>query len=197
MMISNNENLTKLLINAPREEIFKKQLTMDDSEMQINSVGVAHLVEKNMDVSQEVRLKSTEGDTCTNQIIPLLSTKTQSPLNFGFQAKPICVFCGMDAELNLGQGELLRFHTKLDYVEPPQWYLDYLDRVKQKQERCSAILQSNKLTHTTRRNQHSKIMIASSPNLSVDIDLYEVNSHVSLDGCLRLKEGKHYGYAIF
>ncbi|TNN14484.1 Histone-lysine N-methyltransferase 2C [Schistosoma japonicum] len=105
-----------------------------------------------------------------------------------------CIFCGMGVNLNLGQGELLRIYTKIDYSEPPTWYSEFIKKVKVKQEKCTDILATNRSTHTNRRNQHSKVVIASFTPLVTDSESCKVGPHVSLDGCRRNRNKNFFGY---
>lgn len=99
----------------------------------------------------------------------------------------------MNGNLNLGQGELLRFYTKIEYSEPPTWYSDFIIKVKSKQEKCTNILVTNRSTHTNRRNQHSKIVVASFTPLATDPEFCKVGPHISLDGCRRSRSKNCFG----
>ncbi|CAH8466976.1 unnamed protein product [Schistosoma bovis] len=120
--------------------------------------------------------------------------ESQTLQNFSDVSPPLCIFCGMNGNLNLGQGELLRFYTKIEYSEPPTWYSDFIIKVRSKQEKCTNILVTNRSTHTNRRNQHSKIVVASFTPLATDPEFCKVGPHISLDGCRRSRSKNCFGY---
>ncbi|VDQ02559.1 unnamed protein product, partial [Trichobilharzia regenti] len=62
------------------------------------------------------------------------SDEIQPSHSYNDVSSACCVFCGISEHLNLGQGELIRFHTKLEYSEPPAWYKDHVSKVKLRQE---------------------------------------------------------------
>nr|CAH8830139.1 unnamed protein product [Trichobilharzia regenti] len=122
------------------------------------------------------------------------SDEIQPSHSYNDVSSACCVFCGISEHLNLGQGELIRFHTKLEYSEPPAWYKDHVSKVKLRQERCTNILVTNRLTHTNRRNQHSRVVIATCSTLPTDSNACKVGPHLSLDGSQRGQNKNSFGY---
>ncbi|KAF8571604.1 hypothetical protein P879_05285 [Paragonimus westermani] len=104
---------------------------------------------------------------------------------------PVCVFCGFDDRVKFGQGDLRRFHTSEEFVQPPTWYKDVLKSTLAKQ----ASSQSLQLTRSqsARRNQRSHIVTIVPPPLSVSFCDKLVGPYTTLDGCRRLREHKNNG----
>ncbi|KAF5399305.1 hypothetical protein PHET_07115 [Paragonimus heterotremus] len=104
---------------------------------------------------------------------------------------PVCVFCGFDDRVKFGQGDLRRFHTSEEFVQPPTWYKDVLKSTLAKQ----ASSQSLQLTRSqsARRNQRSHIVTIVPPPLSISFCDKLVGPYTTLDGCRRLREHKNNG----
>lgn len=99
-----------------------------------------------------------------------------------FAKAPRCIFCGMAASAQFGQGELRRFRTSRVSIGLPDWY-DYgnaSNELFKPKRACSRGNKSNMLEYP----------VVSAPNLPIDPENNMVGDHCSLDACRRLQEGK-------
>ncbi|KER33401.1 hypothetical protein T265_12617, partial [Opisthorchis viverrini] len=185
-MSSDNNSPARLRIKVAGEVLEKHivgPLRSADNEMAACTVE---------DVDRNAHDIGCAGDS-SDQQYPAHSMPTSHPVEHHDQEQgPFCVFCGLNAQVKFGQGELRRFHTNEEPVPVPSWYKELMASMSEKQSATHVASLSNR-QQVSRKSQHNRAITITPPPVVANFESRRVGPYASLDGCRRLKEHKNIG----
>ncbi|TGZ69382.1 hypothetical protein CRM22_003776 [Opisthorchis felineus] len=184
-MSSDNNSPARLRIKVAGEVLEKHifgPLRSADNEMAACTLD---------DVDRNARDTGCAGDSSDQQYPTHLPTSHPVEHNDPEQG-PVCVFCGLNAQVKFGQGELRRFHINEEPGPVPTWYKELMASMSEKQSATHVASLSNR-QQVSRKSQHNRAITITPPPIVANFESRRVGPYASLDGCRRLKEHKNIG----